>query len=77
MRLVAVPTLVVLALLAGCASTPPAPAAGEPVAARSGAPCRTGTHICRKDESGDKVQSVSPEGFRDSIGKPGNPIGGR
>jgi len=77
MRLIAAPALVVLALLAGCASTPPAPAAGQPVAARSNPECRTGSHICRKDGSGDKVQSVSPEAFRDSIGKPGNPIGGR
>jgi len=34
MRLIAAPAFVVLALIAGCASTPPAPAADEPVAAR-------------------------------------------
>ena len=77
MRLIAAPALVVLFMLAGCASPPPAPAAAEAVAARSIPECRTGSHICRKEGSGDKVQSVSPEAFRDSIGKPGNPIGGR
>jgi hypothetical protein len=77
MRLIAAPALVALAVLTGCASTPPAPSTTDSVAARSSAQCRTGSHICRKDDSGDKVQSVSPEVFRDSIGRPGNPIGGR
>jgi hypothetical protein len=73
----AAPAAVVLALLAGCASTDTSPKATESAAANVSLQCRTGTYICRNGDARDNVQSVSPEVFRDTIGRQRNPTGGR
>ena len=69
-------TAVVLAMLAGCASTDTSPKGDEGVSARSSLQCLTRTYVCRNGHADDKVQSVSPEAFRDTI-RHRNPTGGR